>query len=179
MSRKLPIHGVMGEFEDAREILEAAESAYAAGYRKMDAYSPFPVHGLDEAIGFQRSRLPLIVLIGGLIGGLGGFAMQYFASVIDYPLNIGGKPLNSWPAFIPVTFECAILAAALAAILGMLGLNGLPEPYHPVFHVPRFELASRSHFFLCIEARDPKFDLDEARRFLQSVGAREVTDVPS
>lgn len=179
MSRKLPIYGVMGEFDDVKDILEAAERAYAAGYRKMDAYSPFPVHGLDEAIGFHKSRLPLIVLIGGLIGGLGGFGMQYFASVMDYPLNIGGKPLNSWPAFIPVTFECTILAAALAAILGMLGLNGLPEPYHPVFHVPRFEFASRSHFFLCIEATDPKFDAAEARRFMETVGAREVTDVPS
>lgn len=179
MSRKLPIYGVMGEFDDARVILEAAERAYAAGYRKMDAYSPFPVHGLDEAIGFHKSRLPLIVLIGGLIGALGGFGMQYFASVIDYPLNIGGKPLNSWPAFIPVTFECTILAAALAAILGMLGLNGLPEPYHPVFHVPRFEFASSSHFFLCIEATDPKFDAAETRLFLETAGAREVTDVPS
>jgi hypothetical protein len=179
MRRKLPLYGLMAEFGDSRQLLEAAERAYAEGYRNMDAYTPFPIHGLAEAIGFRSTRLPLIVLIGGILGGIGGFAMQYYASVIAYPLNIGGKPLNSWPAFIPVTFECTILAAALAAIFGMLALNNLPEPYHPVFHVPRFEFASRDHFFLCIEAADPKFDLQQTRTFLESLGPKEVADVPS
>lgn len=179
MSVQLPIHGVIAEFSDATQLLRAAEEAHAAGYRQMDAYSPFPIHGLSEAIGFRSSRLPMIVLAGGILGAVGGFAMQYYATVIAYPLNIGGKPLNSWPAYIPVTFECAILAAALSAILGMLALNGLPEPYHPVFHVPRFEFASRDHFFLCIEATDPKFNLQETRQFLQSLEPREVSDVPS
>jgi hypothetical protein len=169
----------MAEFGDAKQLLEAAARAHAEGYRKMDAYTPFPVHGLSEAIGFHSTRLPLIVLSGGIIGGVGGFLMQYYAAVISYPMNIGGKPLNSWPAFIPVTFECTILAASLAAVFGMLALNNLPEPYHPVFHVPRFEFASRDHFFLCVEATDPKFDLQKTRSFLESLGPKEVSDVPS
>ena len=167
----------MAEFEQPEQVVNAAKSAYAAGYRKMDAYSPLPVHGLSEALGFQYTRLPMIVLIGGILGCLGGFAFQYWVSVINYPVIIGGKPMNSWPSFIPVTFECTILFAALSAVFGMLALNGLPQPYHPVFNVDRFEHATRDRFFLCIEARDPKFDRAGTRAFLEGLEAHEVSEV--
>jgi hypothetical protein len=143
----------------------------------MDAYSPFPIEELHDALGARHTRLPLIVLIGGLVGCIGGYALEYWSSVIAYPLNIGGKPLHSWPAFIPVTFECTILAAALSCVLGMLALNGLPQPYHPVFNVPRFERASQDGFFLAIEATDPKFDADATKQFLSSLHPREVVQV--
>jgi Alternative complex III, ActD subunit len=172
-----PIYGLMAEFEDPNQLVAAAHRAREAGYRRMDAYSPLPIEELNEAIGFHDKKLPLIVLIGGLVGCLAGYLLQYWVSTMAYPLNVGGKPLNSWPAFIPVTFECTILGAALSAVLGMLALNGLPQPYHPVFNVARFALASRNRFFLCIEARDKKFDLAETRRFLETLEAREVTVV--
>jgi len=143
----------------------------------MDAYSPFPIGELEHALPHQHSHLPLIVLIGGIIGCIGGYALQYWASAVNYPLNIAGKPFHAWPMFIPVTFECTILGAALATVLGMLALNGLPMPYHPVFNVPRFVLASRNRFFLCIEADDPKFDLESTRHFLETLGPVEVTTV--
>ena len=171
------LYGVLAEFDTPGELLAATRRAHEAGYRQMDAYTPFPIEGLAEALGFHRTRLPLIVLLGGIVGGVGGYLMQYWIAAIDYPLNIGGRPLHSWPAFIPVTFELTILGAAIAAVLGMLILNGLPMPYHPLFHVPRFALVTRNCFFLCIEARDPKFDREETRRFLASVKAREVSDV--
>ena len=177
MRARLPLYGLMAEFDSPADLLDAAGRAYEEGYRRMDAYTPFPVHGLAEALGFRRTRLPLLVLFGGIAGCVGGYGLQYWISAIDYPLNIGGRPLNSWPAFIPVTFELTILVAALAAVLGMLALNGLPMPYHPVFNVPEFELASRNRFFLCIESRDPKFNIDGTRAFLESLGAREVTTV--
>lgn len=171
------IYGLMAEFEDPQDLLDATKAAYRAGYRQMDAYSPFPVEGLAGALGMHHTRLSAIVLAGGLIGGLGGFFMQYYASVIDYPLNVGGKPLFSWPAFIPVTFELAILGAAFAAILGLFGLSGLPMPYHPVFNVDRFEQASRNRFFLCIESSDPKFDREATHTFLQTLDPVHVSEV--
>ncbi|MGE5854782.1 MAG: DUF3341 domain-containing protein [Deltaproteobacteria bacterium] len=168
---RLPIYGLMAEFDSPEALLEAGRRAFAEGFRRMDAYSPFPVDGLAEAIGFHRTRVPLIVLIGGIIGCLGGFYLQYWVAVIDYPINIGGRPLNSWPSFIPVTFELTILLAALAAFFGVLALNRLPMPYHPVFNVERFELASRNRFFLCIEAADTHFELERTRRFLDEIGS--------
>jgi hypothetical protein len=172
------LYGVIAEFHDPQMLLDAAHATHEAGYRDIDAFSPFPIHGLAEAIGFHKSRLSSVVLGMGALGGIGGFFMCWYANVIGYPLNIGGKPLNSWPAWIPITFECTILLAAFGAVFGMLALNGLPMPYHPVFNVRRFDSASRDKFFLVIQARDPKFSLDEARRFLEALGPREVTDVP-
>jgi hypothetical protein len=171
------LYGLMAEFDSPGDLLEAAHRAYEEGYRRMDAYSPFPVHGLAEAIGFHRTRLPLLVLLGGMAGGIGGYYLQYWISVIDYPLNVGGRPLHSLPAFIPVTFELIVLVAALAAVLGMLALNNLPMPYHPVFNVPAFELATRNRFFICIEATDPKFDRQETRRYLESLKPSGVFEV--
>jgi hypothetical protein len=171
------LYGVLAEFDGEHELLEAGRRAYQHGYRHMDAYSPMPIQGMSAVIGFPKTRLPLVVLIGGLAGCFGGFLMQYWISVIDYPLNIGGRPLNSWPAFIPVTFEMTILCAALAAALGMLALNGLPRPHHPLFNAPSFAGVTRNKFFLCIEATDPKFERDQVRRFLLNLNPREVTDV--
>ena len=176
---RLPIYGLMAEFDSPETLLTAARRAFTAGFRRMDAYSPFPVDGLAEAIGFPHTRVPLIVLIGGLIGCLGGFYLQYWVAVIDYPINIGGRPFNSWPSFVPVTFELTILIAALSAFFGVLALNRLPMPYHPVFNVERFELASRNRFFLCIEASDSKFDLDHTRRFLDEIGSLGTYEVES
>jgi hypothetical protein len=174
---KPPIHGIMAEFDGPDELLSAAKKAREEGYQAMDAYTPFPVHHLAEALGKDKHPLPLLVLAGAILGGLAGYAIQYFATVLYYPINIGGKPLHSWPAFIPVTFELTVLGGAVAAVVGMLAMNGLPMPYHPVFNAPRFELASRDKFFLCIEATDPKFSRSDTRRFLESLDAREVTDV--
>ncbi len=178
MTSAPPIYGLLAEFDDSNRIVAAARAAHQDGYRKMDAYTPFPVEHLAEAIGFRTTRLPLLILVGGLVGGLGGFLMQYWVSVSAYPENIGGRPLNSWPAFIPVTFELTVLAAALTAVFGMLGMNGLPMPYHPLFTVPRFAEASRDRFFLCIEARDPRFDRQATKKFLESLQAQKVFEVP-
>lgn len=172
-----PLHGLMAEFDTTNGVVAAARRAYEEGYRNMDAYSPFPIEELTGALGIRHTRLPLLIFAGGAVGLFGGFFLQYYTMALDYQHNVGGRPLNSWPAFIPVTFETTILVAALTAVFGMIILNGLPQPYHPVFNVPRFELASRDRFFLVIEADDPRFDRDQTRSFLQSLNAREVSDV--
>jgi hypothetical protein len=174
-------YGLLAEYTDPEDLIAAAKRAHAEGYRNMDAYTPFPVHGLSDAIGFKKTKLPAIVLCGGLTGAICGFGMQYIANVWHYPINIGGRPLNSWPAFIIPTFEMTILFSAFSAVLGMLALNGLPQPYHPLFNVPAFELASRSHFFLTIEATDPKFNIDTTRQFLEALSPKpsSVHVVPS
>jgi hypothetical protein len=171
-------HGLMAEFESSSAVTAAARRARMEGYTRLDAYSPFPVEALAEALGHtSRGWLPAIVLAGGVVGGLGGYMLQYWTSVHAYPLVVGGKPLHSWPAFVPVTFECVVLGAALAAVVGMLALNGLPRPYHPVFNVPAFAAASRNRFFLCVEATDPKFDATATRRFLEGLAPVGVYDV--
>jgi hypothetical protein len=171
------LYGVMAEFEGPNELVSAARQTYEAGYRRINGYSPYPIEELSEAIGFTHSRLPLIVFIGGLVGGIGGFLMQYYIEVMNYPINVGGRPYNSWPAFIPITFECTVLVAAFSAVLGMLILNKLPQPYHPVFNAPNFALATRDRFFLVVEANDPKYDHDRVVEQLKELNALEVVDV--
>ena len=173
------LYGVMAEFEDHEQVLEAAKRAYAEGYRRMDAYSPFPVEGLAEALGHKWTAVPLFTLLGGVIGGLGGFFMEWYSMRILYPFNIGGRPRNSWPMFIPITFELTILCAALAAVFGMLAMNGLPMPYHPLFNVPEFVRASQDRFFLSIQARDPQFDLILTAEFLAGLNPIVVKIVPN
>ena len=176
--RRPPIHGLMAEFDSPTQLVLATRRAHEEGYRKMDAYTPFPIEELSEAIGFRQTKLPLIVLIGGLLGCLGGYGLQYWVAAIAYPVNVGGRPYNSWPSFIPVTFETTVLVAALSAVLGMLALNGLPMPYHPVFNVKSFALASKDKFFLCIEATDPRYDRAATQKFLESLKPREIAEVP-
>ena len=171
------IYGVIAEFETPTELVEAARRTRAAGYRHVDAFSPYPIEELNEALAIRWTRLPILIFLGGLIGGLSGYLLLYYTSAIDYPINVGGRPFNSWPSFVPITFEMTVLFAAFSAFLGMLGRNGLPRPYHPVFNVPRFELASRDRFFLLIEATDPKFDREETAGFLWGLNAREVFEV--
>ncbi|HVX59958.1 MAG TPA: DUF3341 domain-containing protein [Pirellulales bacterium] len=177
MAKSDELYCLLAEFEDSEAIIHAAHRAHEAGYRCLDAFSPFPIEELSEAIGHHHNRLPLVVLISGIVGGAAGYYMLYYASVLSYPLNVGGRPLHSWPAFIPITFETTVLAAAFGAVLGMLALNGLPMPYHPVFNVPEFKRASRDRFFLCIEARDPQFRLEETRQFLQSLSPQQIFEV--
>lgn len=167
----------MAEFEQPEDLLDAAKKTREAGYRKIDTYSPLAIHGLAEALELPRTKLPYLVFLGGLLGAITGYGLCYWVSVIDYPLNIGGRPLHSGPAFIPVTFELTILFAAFAAFFGMIIANGLPMPYHPAFNVPNFARASQDRFFLCIEAEDPKFDSAETRRFLESLNPHEVSQV--
>jgi hypothetical protein len=171
------LYGLMAEFATPGEVLHASKSAYYAGYRRMDAYSPMPIHGLDEAIGFRKTRVPLVVLIGALIGAAAGYGLCWFMTAVPYVHNVGGRPIHSWPAYIPITFETTVLFASLFAVVGMIFMNGLPRPYHPVFNGPRFGRATHDRFFLCIEARDAKFNLEETRAFLQQLEPYEVTEV--
>ncbi len=171
------LYGLIAEFTTPDEVLEAARKTYAAGFRSIDAYSPIFVEGLSEAIGFEKTRLPLIVMIGAILGGLTGFFMCFYANVISLPWNIGGRPHNSWPAWIPITFELTILGGALAATFGMIGLNGLPRPHHPVFNVANFARASSDRFFLCVEASDQQFDFAKTKTFLESLDPDDVYEV--
>jgi hypothetical protein len=170
-------YGLLGEFDSPGELVEAARRTHEKGYRCVDAYSPFPIHDLSEALGLKRTRLPRLVLVGGLLGCGTALLMMWFSATIHYPINVGGRPLASWPMFIPITFELTILFAAFFAVFGMLAANGLPMPYHPVFNAPRFAFASRDRFFLCIEAKDPLFDVSSTRAFLESLGAHDITEV--
>lgn len=172
-----PFYGLMAEFESPDALLTAARRVREAGYTKIDAFSPFPIHGLGEAIGFKERSVAKIVLVAGIIGLMAGYGLEYWTSVVDYPINIGGRPLHSWPMFVPPAFETTILFAAISAVVGMLALNGLPQPYHPVFNAPRFSMASQDSFFLVVEADDPKFDATETRRWLDSLQPREVVEV--
>jgi hypothetical protein len=178
MKIKTPIYGLLAEYTEPEDLLAAARRAHDEGYRRMDAYTPLPVEGLAEAIGFTHNRLPWVVLVGGILGAATAYGMMYFSAVLNYPINVGGRPLHSWPAFVPITFELTVLGASLFAVFGMLGLNGLPMPYHPVFNVPGFALASRNRFFLCIQADDPKFDRLATRQFLEGLGPKQVSEVP-
>jgi hypothetical protein len=177
--KRIPIYGIMAEFDSPTDLVVAARRTYESGYHRIDAYSPFPIEELAEAIGFHHNSVPLVVLIGGLIGCVSGYYLQYWISVITYPINVGGRPLHSWPAFIVVTFEMSILCAGIAAVLGMLALNGLPMPYHPVFNVPRFAFATKDRFFLMVFSNDPKFNTVETRRFLETLAPRSISEVPS
>jgi hypothetical protein len=178
MTPKTPVYGVMAEFETPQQVLEATRRARRAGYTHMDAYTPYSVEGLSAELGLRRSRVPFIVLVAGLIGAASGFFMQYYSMAINYKLNAGGRPLNSWPVFIPITFEVLVLVASLSAFFGMLFLNGLPRLYRPVFNVPRFARATQDRFFLCIEATDPHFERAATRQFLASLGPCDVMEVP-
>ena len=177
MTPRPPLHGLMAEFTGPNELISAVRKAHEAGYTDLDAYSPYPIEEVSEQLEGHASRVPLITLIGGIIGGICGFGLQYWVSVIAYPVNIGGRPFNSWPAYIPITFETTVLFAGLSAVMGMLALNGLPMPYHPVFNVSRFARASQDRFFLCIEATDPKFDREDTYRFLERLVPRSVSEV--
>ncbi len=170
-------YGILAEFADADELVTAAARIYDLGYRYVECYSPLPVEGAADAVGYHRTRMPLVVLCGGTVGGLGGFALQYWTTVISYPLDIGGRPLFSWPSFVPVVFEMTVLVAALSAVLGMLAMNGLPQPHHPLFAVKGFERATQDRFFLSIRAHDPKFDPQQTRQTLQELGGQEIVDV--
>jgi hypothetical protein len=177
VSEEKALYGLIAEFQEHEQLVEATKRAYAGGYREMDAYSPFPVEGLAEALGREGSLVPLFTLIGGMLGGLGGYFMEWYSMARLYPLNVGGRPYNSWPNFIPVTFELTVLIASLSALVSMLVLNKLPQPNHPVFNVPDFERASVDRFFLCIQTDDPQFERAGTWRFLESLAPLKVQEV--
>jgi hypothetical protein len=170
-------YALVAEFDSADTLLAAAEQARLTGYRKMDAYTPFPVHGLSEAIGFKDVKVPFSVFIGGLCGVTFGFSLLWYTATVDYPLDVGGKPFNSLPSFVPISFECTVLFSALTAVFGMLAYNRLPKPYHPIFNTPGFERASQDRFFLAIEAADPNYDSSKTREFLDSLHPLSVAEV--
>ena len=176
--KRTPTYGLLAEFDSPTDLVKAAEATHAAGYVKIDAYSPLPIEGLAEAIGFHHDLVPLVTLIGAIIGGATGYLMQYWINTMAYPLNIGGKPFHSWPAFIVVTFEMTILFGGISAVFGMLALNGLPMPYHPVFNVARFAMASKDRFFLIVFSSDKKYDAVKTREFLEGLGPKTLTEVP-
>lgn len=178
MSVKAPVYGLLAEFDNPARLIAAIRCARLDGYEQLEAYTPIPVEGVHEALKRRRTRLPWLVFLGGLFGAIGGHFLQYYTNVIDYPLNVGGRPLNSWPAFLMVTFEVTVLLAALAAVVGMLALNGLPRLHHPVFNVPEFALASRNRFFLCVRAADIRFDLDRTRSLLAELEPLGIWEVP-
>jgi hypothetical protein len=171
------LYGLIAEFDDAHVILEAAEQVHEEGYRNVDAYTPLPVEGLPEALGFRDNYVPSMMLAAGICGGLLGFFGIYYLLVYEYPMNIGGRPIFPWPMYIPITFELTVLLAALTGIFGMFAINGLPQPYHPVFDAPNFDRATSDRFFLCVEEKDPQFDLEKTRAFLESLGALRVTAI--
>jgi hypothetical protein len=175
MRSRTPVYGLLAEFETADAVLDAARQAYRAGYREMDAFTPYTVEGLAAALGAAPSRMPSLVFLGGLAGGAVGFFMQYWAMAVDYPINSGGRPYNSWPVFIPIAFEVLVLIASFSAFFGMLFLSGFPRLHHPLFAEPRFARASQDRFFLCIEATDPRYDERGTRDFL--AGLRPVDEV--
>jgi hypothetical protein len=181
MKTRSLLYGLLAEFESPEALKECIRAARQAGFRRIDAYTPFPVEGLPEELGLHRSKVPIFVFLGGMTGALTGWLMQYYSSVIDYPLNIGGRPFNSWPAFVIVIFELTILFGGLAGVFGMLALNGLPKPHHPLFNEPRFDRVTRDRFFFCIEARDPNFDHEATSKFLSNLkaeGVYAVYDLP-
>jgi hypothetical protein len=171
------LYGLVAEFDSADDLLKATRQTTQAGYTRTDAFSPFPIHGMGEALNFTDRRLSLFVLIGGIVGCLAGYGLEYWTQVIDYPMNIGGRPYHSWVSFIPPAFETTILFGAFTAGISMIVMNGLPRPYHPVFNAPRFQFASQDKFFLAIEAADPRFALEDTRAFLLGLGARDVVAV--
>lgn len=174
-----PLYGMLAEFRDGDALLEAARAARKDGWPDVEAYAPFALEGLDEAVGMRRNRVPLLALLGGLAGGAGTYFLQWYSAVVDYPINVGGRPLHSWPTFLPATFEITILGAALAAGIGMLVLNGLPQLYHPLFALEEFESATRNRFFLCLRAGDPGFDPARAAAFLRALEPMLVREVPA
>lgn len=181
MSNTAPkgLFGVMGEYSCEHDVVHAAKKMYELGYRKMDGYTPFPVHGLDVAIGRRRTKLPMLVLAAGIAGAVGGLGMMWFSGSVHYPINVGGRPYFSWPMFIPIMFECTVLLASLTAVFAMLGLNNLPEPYHPTFNVPAFERASSNTFFLCVESTDDKFDVQKLKDDFAGTHVHGVYEVPA
>lgn len=171
------LYGIVAEFDTPEELVAAAGAARRAGYKKMDAFAPFPVEGLSDAIGFKDKYIPILMLCAAMFGTTWGFGLQYFGLAISYPLNIGGRPLWSWPNFLPIGFEATILTCAFTGVIMMFALNGLPQPYHPIFNAPNFERASTDKFFLLIEARDEKFDVAGTREFMQGLGTERVSEI--